>query len=249
MFSKALKVETMMRATKIILAGLALGGGALAMAQEAAQLVGCTVAGRFPVDQLGTPRLDGTGDARLDSTIDADSAALRTLFGVNAPALVIEEKGGPNALATPETYPDLLRAAGLTPEAYPDGTVFLGLKLVRNELHAGRRDAIPAILGHEFGHVLQNVRHCPLPRGKWRELFADFLSGFFTARRREARRQDAFQAFATFADKGDFGYTDEDHHGTPQERGAAFLAGYRCGGNADAAYTSGLAYFQVRMGN
>ena len=85
--------------------------------------------------------------------------------------------------------------------------------------------------------------------GKWRELFADFLSGFFTARRREARPQDAFQAFATFAATGDFHYTDEDHHGTPQERVAAFLAGYRCGGDADAAYTRGLAYFQVRMGN
>jgi hypothetical protein len=81
-------------------------------------------------------------------------------------------------------------------------------------------------------------------------LHADYLAGWFTAHRQRFLPQDANQALKSFFDKGDYDFFSEGHHGTPQERAAAFYAGYMLNmgnnvGLGSLAYNSGINYVRA----
>ena len=128
------------------------------------------------------------------------------------------------------------------------GSVFISSGLLIKEYKEtnGSLMSIPAILGHEFAHGMQSDNNFPYS-GKWRELHADYLAGWFIGHRGRFRPQNAIQAILNFYNKGDYEFNSEDHHGTPQERAAAFNAGYTLNvqGNEDSggdAYVAGLKY-------
>ena len=94
---------------------------------------------------------------------------------------------------------------------------------------------IVAICAHEFGHIAQykygvHNRLVGLNRRKKRlELHADFLSGYFAGIRTLQRPNYPAATFGlTQFGFGDY-LDDIEHHGTPDERGAAVVAGYRAG--------------------
>ena len=93
--------------------------------------------------------------------------------------------------------------------------------------------AINGLIGHEFGHIAQykfgyngNVKNM--------ELMADAISGLLIYAERdftEAQELGLFLAQEAAYNSGDFAYTSPTHHGTPNERLAAFKYGYNVAKN------------------
>jgi hypothetical protein len=112
-------------------------------------------------------------------------------------------------------------------------------------------DGIPTILAHEFAHILQFKNQFPkLPTAKWQELHADFMAGWFTGHRSRYRPHVAMNSLIAIFNVGDFAFNHPGHHGTPQERVAAFDAGYRLNvqGNVSSsatAFSQGLAFIRA----
>lgn len=136
---------------------------------------------------------------------------------VSPKQLFIFESGLANAFATPEQHD----------EKYPDGTIFIGLKLAREELERdGSGLSIAGIMGHEFGHIIQFHNDCEL-EGKERELLSDYIAGWYMAARQVTTPwTDVRSTLNTMYNKGDYDFNSRNHHGTPSERVRATKAGY-----------------------
>jgi hypothetical protein len=76
------------------------------------------------------------------------------------------------------------------------------------------------------------------------------MAGWYTARRGHFVKQVDSQALFSFLDKGDFDFGNPGHHGTPNERGQAFMIGYSYADETDAAivYSKGLGMMAYLMG-
>lgn len=133
-----------------------------------------------------------------------------------------------------------------------DGTVAFGLQFLQQKLQR-RPDGshVAAVCAHEFGHIVQLQRGIDLSSGqptiKRQELHADFLAGYFAARHKEDRPSYPAAEFALAQqDGGDPATWDRSHHGTPQERGSAVVAGFNArkvdGLNLDDAVDGGVRY-------
>jgi hypothetical protein len=212
--------------------------------EERVEITGCSMTGNMSIGSVGSIRLNKTGNQNLDEGMHKSCNQLRAKFNVRAIAVLLNESGGPNAFASPHVFPDVIQAGGADPDTYPDGTVFLGVKLLQSELRSGRKYAILAILAHEYAHLMQNNRDFPFD-GMWKELHADYMGGWYLGSLRLAHPEVVYQAFESLVRKGDYNFNSPDHHGTPRQRGAAFVAGYKAGGTADAAYRRGLNYISA----
>jgi hypothetical protein len=217
---------------------------------------------RITVDQagalLGSEQLwlyyssveTGSGDRDFDRALAETLQFLSDRFFVLPGFAFFNEPGSANAYASPT------RKLGRS-----DGDVLFGRKLFRMIMSRRERPeiGIVSVCAHEFGHIAQykydvyNRLVGSDRRVKRLELHADFLSGYF-AGLRKLQRPD-FPA-ATFAlTQFGFGgaYTDDiDYHGTPDERGAAVVAGYRAGYHEKLkfgyALESGIRYVkQIRI--
>ena len=168
----------------------------------------------------------GSGDRDFDRALAETLALLSDRFFVLPGFAFFSEPGSSNAFASST------RRMGRS-----DGDVLFGRKLFR-EIMSGREHpeiGIVSVCAHEFGHIAQykfgvyNRLIGSNRRKKRLELHADFLSGYFAGIK---RLQHPNYPAATFA-LTQFGFgdysEDTEHHGTPDERGAAVVAGYRAG--------------------
>jgi hypothetical protein len=162
----------------------------------------------------------------------------------------LRERIGENAFSTPSLFPNLLAAEGSNADQCPDGTIFIGVNLIEAEKRStnGSLFSLPAVLAHEFAHTLQEHNRFPL-YGKWRELHADFMAGYFIGHRERLAPQNVSQAAQGIFDKGDYEFNSPTHHGTREERASAFLAGYLLNKLSQApsgvaAYNAGIAYIR-----
>ena len=160
-----------------------------------------------------------SGNPQLDTYLNRDVNVLRNFFQVNPSVYYfIDSPDAPNAMAL-STVED---------PNYSDGTIVLGQNLIISEFQLSQSGTtIPFILAHEFAHIvdfLSGSTSCC--ETKVSELFADFLSGSFLYYRSVLTYTDVQAAMYSFYSKGDFGFNDPDHHGTPQERLQAFISGY-----------------------
>lgn len=116
-----------------------------------------------------------------------------------------------------------------------DGTVLFGQGFLRKIMSGGESPevAVAAVCAHEFGHILQfkhgltdQVAHGDTTVRRV-ELQADFFSGYFAGIRRKERPSypAAVAALAQY-NVGDNAVNSPQHHGTREERGAAFVRGY-----------------------
>lgn len=192
-----------------------------------------------------------TGHLPLDNVMVEDITELDNRFGVTVPVYFLANESQ-NAFFTPTKFPDLIRADGANPNMLVTGSVFFSAGLLIAEFKAtnGSLMSVPAIMAHEFAHAMQYKNNFPY-NGKWRELHADYMAGWYIGHRGRFRPQNASQAFLNFYYKGDYDFFDKGHHGTPQERAAAFNAGYTLnvlGSEASAvnAYNAGLRYLGAR---
>ena len=166
--------------------------------------------------------LTTTGNYQVDRAIGAEGIALRQLTGLSPAICVLSDYGASNALAMPM----------MVNPALPDGVVAIGMRLMMEELQASgpTNFSIPAVIGHEFGHIAQfKYFKGNMPPGKFAELQADYLAGWYIGNhsRYSGLSQYAYRdSMRSFHAKGDYDYNSPGHHGTPRERTAAFSQGF-----------------------
>src|SRR5262249_4636037 len=104
------------------------------------------------------------------------------------------------------------------------------------EVHDTSGMTVLAIVAHEFGHIVQFRRQLRdriltgQPTVKRLELHADILAGYYLgARKRENQNLSFYSAGEVFHRIGDHSFNSPNHHGTPDERGAASEFGFRHG--------------------
>jgi len=160
-----------------------------------------------------------TGVRNLDSLIYRECNLLASIFGVNPTILIIDDWQCPNAFAY----------LGVSdPGDY--GTIYLGIRLLRDELFSMDKGllAVVGIMAHEFAHILQWKNKSQLV-GKYRELHADFLAGYYLGVQNYIPYRDLCAFARSLFYKGDYNFWNPDHHGTPQERVDAMNMGYSFG--------------------
>jgi hypothetical protein len=211
---------------------------------------GC-LAGRSATVNLTEKRIFvRTGLPDLDAVIIDDLTELDAKFGVNVPVYFLNDELA-NAFFTPTKFPARILEDGGDPNMSVTGSVFFSIPLLMKEFRDtnGSLMSVPAILAHEFAHAMQFNNRFPY-QGKWRELHADYMAGWFIAHRGRFRSQNAWQAMISFYQKGDTNFFDADHHGTPEERAAAFYSGFllnimRNESSGFNAYNAGLQYLMA----
>ena len=87
--------------------------------------------------------------------------------------------------------------------------------------------ALAAIMGHEWGHILQFV-HGIQVLGKRMELSSDFMAGWWCGMKVLAGTVAVDLPTVAYGlyTKGDYAFNDPRHHGTPEERVEHMQQGY-----------------------
>lgn len=170
--------------------------------------------------------LPSSGDKNLDRALAITLAKLVKIFGV-LPSFVFAD----------ESIGDVAFASKSNELGRDDGVVVIGQGYLRKlkQQDSQTFDAIlAAVCAHEFGHIAQwkygvtekltknSITVKPV------ELHADFLVGYFAGIRKLERSNFPAQLLALGQYKvGDIWSDSEQHHGTPEERGAAVVEGYK----------------------
>jgi hypothetical protein len=179
----------------------------------------------------------GSGDRDFDLALAHTLVKMGAALDVLPGFAYYDDRSSPAAFASKETL--LQRADGTK----VDGTVLFGVRLLhqtRVELESPEV-AVTAVCAHEFGHILQikcglydrrSSLYAALVKEEETkrrvELHADFLAGYFAGIRK--REKPDFHA-AIFPVKlgsmGDNDFNKREHHGTPAERAAAAVQGFK----------------------
>jgi hypothetical protein len=175
-------------------------------------------------------------------------------LGISFDFGLYEDGSKPNAAFSSDPS---IRPASWTSAVAPDGIILLGVSLIAElrNLYGDLSAPLTALCAHEAGHSLQRKYKLD----SWRsysigddderfqdryELCADFISGFYGARRQKADSSypAAIQAVTQFS-KGE---RRPIGHGTPQQRGNAVAAGYQLGRTDGIGQTGGGSRVRVR---
>jgi hypothetical protein len=185
------------------------------------------------------PRLlPSSGRPFIDGLCRELHASLSNDFALRVSLRFYDDAGQPNALADPIV---------LHPDAR-DGTVLLGVNLIKEEIGVARDEVyavtkIAVIVAHEFGHLLQ-YKNGLTRDGPWQmEPHADFMAGWGLARQAQEFKPPQpgilpsplnlylpifgnADAVQTMFEKGDTLFDHPDHHGEPRFRARMVQAGY-----------------------
>jgi hypothetical protein len=143
-----------------------------------------------------------------------------------------------------------------------DDTIFVGEELAANILRGTGRTfpgeragygkargdfGLAYVIAHEYAHNVQQelglARVDPRHGVEALELQADCMAGLWgnsVYREGKLGAGDVEEAISTVLAAGDFDTSNPQHHGTPDERRAAWLAGYRSGDPARCADVAGV---------
>lgn len=206
-----------------------------ALASAAPHSVGCLLADAdfHSVYPNGTPTIRVSGnepiiynskDRNFDFALAQTLAKISRAFGVVPGFAYYDDSDTANSFATP-----LVRLKNR------DGTVLMGINLFRQLRNTTDSPdvAVAGVCSHEFGHIVQfkygliNKVKAGQPTIKRIELQADYFAGYFAGfRKRERPSYPAAVVALTQRRLGDTAYNNEQHHGTPLERGAAVVRGF-----------------------
>lgn len=164
------------------------------------------------VQQISTT----SGNSQLDNAILGDFNTVVNTFGLNGSVLYYFNDGSsPNAYFNTQNK-----------------NIYLGLNLLNSRLanQNGDGGSIPFIIAHELGHAKMYKMNWNFSYGntmKKNELFADFVSGTYLYDRPNFTQTNIQTTIQDFLKMGDYEFNSPYHHGTPQERVNALLAGYQ----------------------
>jgi hypothetical protein len=154
-----------------------------------------------------------TGNNALDSAFVNEFNAQGNFWGISGVSFAfLNDCNSPNALANPQ-----------------DRSILFGTTLTRKLLQDfGSTIPLWQVLAHEWGHQIQFAlgdTWLTSPTVAPKELEADMFSGFYLliAKNNSNLSSSISNAFAL----GDWEFNNPSHHGTPNQRGAAVLAGGR----------------------
>jgi len=176
-----------------------------------------------------------TGNKKLDNILHSQENDLELFFGLNVNLLFGTELNYQgNAFFSPNC-----NSLNCT------GRIVMG-KWLMNECK-NKSDSyvrIISIMTHEFAHAMQH-KYGWSGNSKYRELHADYLSGYYIGNLKSVSESEVKSSIQEFYSQGDFLFNDPGHHGTPEERGCAFLQGFKYAqgtNNVYSAYNSGKQY-------
>lgn len=175
-----------------------------------------------------------SGNPQLDFAHAQVLEHISGLFRVRPGALFLDDSAAPNAFATPDVL-----VQGMN-----DGTVIFGVTLISHQLMAdgGLGHAMPAIMAHEFGHIMQFQRMDFSP-GAAMELHADYLAGWYMSKLVSVSMVDARQAMRALYSVGDYDFNSPQHHGTPEQRLESLMTGMQDRASSiDRAFQNGSAF-------
>src|ERR1700722_847128 len=139
----------------------------------------------------------------------AHSNAMRDIsqqYGLRPASFFYDDSDSRNAFAVPN----------VVDRAYPDGTVVCGINLITTEIRRdGRGYAVPTILAHEMGHIMQFKLIQDFQGSSKAELHADYMAGWYLAREMAHLVTDPQSSLKAFFEIGDYEFNSPDHHGTP----------------------------------
>lgn len=165
-----------------------------------------------------------SGDANFDLALAQTLTKIADYFEVLPGFAYYDDSDSENAYATPRVR---LKNS--------DGTVLFGLNFFQRlrRLPDSPEVAIAGVCSHEFGHIVQfkngliETVNRGQPTVKRCELQADYFAGYFAGlRKRENPSYPAAVVALAQHDVGDTAFTNPNHHGTPEERGAAVVRGF-----------------------
>ena len=177
-----------------------------------------------------------TGNTELDKILHNQEVDLETFFGVNINLFFgIEQSRSGNAFFSP-----------FCSSLYCNGQVVLGTYLMTElSRKSDSYTRLVAVFAHEFAHAMQH-KYGWSGNSKWRELHADYLAGYYLGKNSSLNQSEVISTFNEFSSHGSFDFNNPDFHGTPEERGCAFLEGFKYArlGNTNVynAYNSGKNY-------
>lgn len=160
-------------------------------------------------------QLSSTGSKKLDELLINEFKTMSVVFDINNYLGIYE---GNNAFAIRNSP-----------------WIMIGKSLMLDEfVKTNGSKSIIAIMAHEFGHCLQYKYNMEVDGswgGKWCELHADYMAGWFMGMKQyfsnDKLSQEEFnKVVESFFELGDTDYYDPNHHGTKQERSTAFLGGF-----------------------
>lgn len=188
----------------------------------------------------------------LDAAITIEINLLRQLWSVNPGVFYFDDGPNPNAMSS-----------SLKTNPLMDGHIKIGWNLVLKECQELYTDCtvLPIIIAHEFAHTYAYFRST-VPgtsrriryNNKKDELYADYLAGAYM-RHREVNFGGVFvpEVIEAFMSRGDYDFNSPGHHGTPEERYDALMAGYefvsmanRAGVAINIANVSNKAYVYLK---
>ncbi len=177
-----------------------------------------------------------SGNIDLDNILSSQKKDLESFFGLNINLYYgteLDQQG--NAFFTPNCY-----------SFNCNGEIVLG-KYLMSELSTKSFSyaRLVAVFAHEFAHGMQH-KYGWSGNSKWRELHADYLAGYYLGRSNSLTESQVISIFNEFYSRGDYGFNDPSHHGTPDERSCAFLEGFKFAYTGSTtvydAYNSGKRY-------
>lgn len=161
-----------------------------------------------------------TSDKSMDNTILKEYEFLIDRFKVKPNLFFIFDGFQPAAYVTNQvSHPE-----------FPDGTIFLGISLLQEECNKTtpkKCAAIPLVMAHEFAHII-DLKYKTGLTGKQKELFADFLTGYYMFYRAfkfhsPFKREETL----TFYNKTGYAFNLPQFHGTANQRQTALSAGFQ----------------------
>lgn len=161
-----------------------------------------------------------TSDKNLDNAILNEYDFLSYKFNVKPNLFFIFDGFQPAAYVTNQ----------VSNPNFPDGTILLGISMLQEECNrTSPRNctAIPLVLAHEFAHIL-DIKYQTGLTGKHKELFADFLTGYyFFYRSFQFHSPFEREETLTFYQKDEYTFNTPLFHGTPNQRQSALSAGFQ----------------------
>lgn len=205
--------------------------------------IGCALkAGSKDDLQTNLDLSPGSNMPQLDQLIYLEANFMAADFGVRPAFFFYNDNKAKNAFATTEVFDP----------KFIDGSVVFGASLLEDEIRSNPPGiGVVAIMAHEWGHIRQ-FREGIRSSGRGLELHADLLAGWYVGLKNARRPNDPLVhpagAWRSVFSKGDYQFNSPSHHGTPSERGNAFVKGFQMAASRtdlNSTFNFGRAIFNI----